>query len=275
MPRRRGSGRVGVVRTPTTSDLTAAPVDLWHLVRERPRRSAAAALVLACAIALAVIALGGGADQPRPPAAAPDLTPAPSPAPDRAAPPGVDTTRDASYAAIRPGYPDRVVVPALDVDAPVLPIRAPDRTLVPPADPQVLGWWADGAQPGAATGSALVVGHTVHSGGGALDDLETLGEGDQVLVRSTRTESGEGAMRTMEYAVETVRVYRKGRLAQQAAELFSQEVDGRLVLLTCEDWDGTRYLSNVVVTATPVPPEAPAASGATSAAAIGSGADRG
>jgi hypothetical protein len=28
-------------------------------------------------------------------------------------------------------------------------------------------------------------------------------------------------------------------------------VRGRLVLVTCEDWDGTRYLSNVVVVATP------------------------
>lgn len=147
-----------------------------------------------------------------------------------------------------------MIVPSLAVDAPVVAIKAPDRTLVPPADPQVLGWWSDGARPGASTGSALVVGHTVHSGGGALDDLETLADGDQVLVRSTRTEDGEGTLRTMEYVVDTVRVYRKGRLAEKAAELFSQEVDGRLVLLTCEDWDGTRYLSNVVVTALPVDP---------------------
>ena len=31
-----------------------------------------------------------------------------------------------------------------------------------------------------------------------------------------------------------------------------QEVPGRLVVLTCEDWDGARYLSNVVVVADPV-----------------------
>ncbi|MGV3563107.1 MAG: hypothetical protein ACO1ON_07460, partial [Nocardioides sp.] len=77
-------------------------------------------------------------------------------------------------------------------------------------------------------------------------------------------EDGEGALRTMEYVVETVRVYRKGRLAERAAELFSQEVDGRLVLLTCEDWDGTRYLSNVVVTALPVDPEVSPTAGPTS-----------
>lgn len=236
--------------TPATRDLSAAPVDLWHFVRDRPRRSAAVAAALVLALVTALVWVGG--EEPTPPSAAPG-TPA---APSTSAFPGVDTTQDATYARIRPGYPDRVIVPSLDVDAPVLPIKAPDRTLVPPADPQVLGWWSDGAQPGAATGSALVVGHTVHSGGGALDDLETLDEGDQVLVRSTRTEDGEGSLRTMEYVVETVRVYRKGRLAERAAELFSQEVDGRLVLLTCEDWDGTRYLSNVVVTALPVDPVA-------------------
>jgi len=35
------------------------------------------------------------------------------------------------------------------------------------------------------------------------------------------------------------------------------------VLLTCEDWDGTRYLSNVVVTAVPVDPEASPTAGPT------------
>lgn len=236
------------MRTPTTSDLAAAPVDVWHYLRERPRRTTVAAVALVLALGLVLVWIRGG--EPEPPSAAP----APGETPSATASPEVDTTQDATYAKIRPGYPDRLVVPSLDVDAPVLPVKAPDRTLVPPADPQVLGWWADGAQPGASTGSALVVGHTVHSGGGALDDLETLRDGDQVLVRSTRTEGGEGSVHTMEYVVDTVRVYRKGRLAEEAAELFSQEVDGRLVLLTCEDWDGTRYLSNVVVTALPVDP---------------------
>jgi hypothetical protein len=52
--------------------------------------------------------------------------------------------------------------------------------------------------------------------------------------------------------VRRVAVYAKGSLARQAERLFSQDVPGRLVLITCEDWDGSRYLSNVVVTATPV-----------------------
>ncbi|HYF74828.1 MAG TPA: class F sortase [Nocardioides sp.] len=165
------------------------------------------------------------------------------PAAGPTASPETGTTAKPVRAPREPGAPERVRIPALQVDAPVVPVRAPGRTLVPPADPQRLGWWADGAQPGAERGSALVAGHTVHTGGGALDRLETLESGDLVVVR---TDHG-----TLRYDVRRVQVFSKGRIADHATELFSQEVPGRLVLVTCEDWDGERYLSNVVVTATP------------------------
>ena len=160
-------------------------------------------------------------------------------------PPGTGTTARATPARWVPGAPRRVVIPELDVDARVLPVKAPGRTLVPPADPQQLGWWADGARPGDARGSALVAGHSVHDGDGALDRLEDLAPGDRVVVRSDQGR--------LTYAVDRVRVFDKGAIAEEAERLFSQEVPGRLVLLTCEEWDGSRYLSNVVVTATPVP----------------------
>jgi hypothetical protein len=35
--------------------------------------------------------------------------------------------------------------------------------------------------------------------------------------------------------------------------VFSQDVPGRLVLITCEDWNGSVYLSNTVVLADPLP----------------------
>ena len=146
-------------------------------------------------------------------------------------------------AAPEPGAPRQVLIPALDVNARVVPIKAPDRTLIPPSDPQQLGWWADGAKPGAREGSALITGHTVHTGGGALDDLEKLEPGDKVVVRTDRG--------TVRYVVGRVRIYSKGRIADDATRLFSQDAPGRLVLITCEDWDGVRYLSNVVVTAIP------------------------
>ncbi|WKN49625.1 class F sortase [Nocardioides sp. Arc9.136] len=165
--------------------------------------------------------------------ASPSSTPSPS----------LATTAEAVPAPGRPGAPVRLRIPDLGVDAPVEPVKAPDRTLVPPSDPQRLGWWAAGAKPGDAEGSALVAGHTVHTGGGALDDLEQVRKGSGIVVRTDRG--------TLRYVVERVRIYGKGRLADDAERLFSQEVPGRLVVITCEDWDGTRYLSNVVVTAVP------------------------
>ena len=125
----------------------------------------------------------------------------------------------------------------------MLPIRAPGGTLVPPSDPQELGWWAAGARPGDRRGSALVTGHTVHTGGGALDDLETLARGGR----------GPGAHRPRLDPVRRPRrpVYDKGSVARTPPGCSASDVPGRLVLVTCEDWDGVRYLSNVVVTAVP------------------------
>ncbi len=145
----------------------------------------------------------------------------------------------------RAGSPREISLPTLGVEAPVVPIKAADGVLVPPGDPTTLGWWAAGARPGDRRGSALLTGHTVHDGGGALDELEELTAGDRVTVAVA-----SGPIR---YAVSSVRTYSKGSLADRATSLFSQEVPGRLVLVTCEDWDGEQYLSNVVVIALPVP----------------------
>lgn len=196
----------------------------------RARGAAAAGLVLAAA--------GGVLWWSQPTGA---VSADPGSEPQRA--PLVGTTAEPDVAKRVPGAPERVRIPALHVDAPVIPVHAPGRTLVPPSDPTTLGWWSDGAKPGAAQGSALIAGHTVHTGGGALDDLEDVRRGDAIVVRTDR-----GAI---DYQVQSVHVYRKGRIAEQAQQLFSQRVPGRLVVLTCEDWTGERYLSNVVVTATP------------------------
>jgi LPXTG-site transpeptidase (sortase) family protein len=134
-------------------------------------------------------------------------------------------------------------VPRLGISARVLGIRARGGTLIPPSNPRLVGWWSDGARPGAAKGSAIITGHTVHDGGGAFDDLDELSAGDAVSVTT-----GRG---TLSYVVTSVTTYRKKALAKQAAQLFDQSVPGRLVLVTCEDWDGTAYLSNAVVIAVP------------------------
>ncbi|GAB2730297.1 class F sortase [Nocardioides pakistanensis] len=170
-------------------------------------------------------------------ASLPPYTVAPAVRFEAANPPGPPRTT--------PRPPRRLVVPRLGIDAKVVGVEAPGGVLLPPADPQVLGWWRSGARPGAVRGSALITGHTVSSGGGAFDDLERLRRGDRVRVRT--------AAGSLLYEVSGVRIYRKAGLARDAAELFSQSVPGRLVLVTCEDWNGTTYLSNAVVVAEPVP----------------------
>jgi LPXTG-site transpeptidase (sortase) family protein len=178
----------------------------------------------------------------------------PAPAPDPAVRVDVDTGPELPpyvlgpevvLAAAKPkpdpaaGVPTGIVVPKLGVNAPVVPIGVVDGVLLPPDDPQVLGWWAQGAKPGVLRGGALITGHTVHTGGGAFDDLDTLHKGDEVRIRTVRG--------TIEYAVTGVTIYRKGRLARDAERVFSQKGPGRLVLITCEDWNGSGYDSNAIV----------------------------
>lgn len=152
--------------------------------------------------------------------------------------------RRAEQSSTESDAPRRLVIPTLGVSSAVVPIAAPNGTLTPPDDAQQVGWWSAGAEPGAETGSALVTGHTLSRGGGALQDLETLEEGDRMSI-----ETADGSI---DYRVSDVRIFSKGTVAQEATELFSQTSPGRLVVITCEDFNGEVYLSNVVVTALPV-----------------------
>jgi LPXTG-site transpeptidase (sortase) family protein len=190
--------------------------------------------------------LASGVDGPSAPAEVPPTSPPPAAVqvvePGRTSSPSA-TPAPASSPADPGVRPELVVVPALGVRAPVAGIRTEDGSLTPPSDPSRVGWWTGGARPGASAGAAVVTGHTVRAGGGAFDDLETLAAGDDVVVRS-------GA-REVAYAVDTVEVLSRDELARRSASLFGRTGPGRLVLITCEDWDGTAYRSNVVVTARP------------------------
>ncbi len=203
---------------------------------------AAAAATLLLLVALLVWTLSGSAGGD--PSATGDPTPSPSAAPSSPAPSSESPTgaaADPPAVDLDPGSMEALEIPRLSVEAPIQPVTAPDGVLGIPDDPGILGWWSDGALPGAAQGSALMAGHTVNDGGGALDDLETLEVGDPLTVR---TDEGP-----IDYRVSDVQIYGKQRIARKAEQLFSQEVEGRLVVVTCEDFVDGEYLSNVVVTA--------------------------
>jgi len=137
--------------------------------------------------------------------------------------------------------PTRLRIPVLDIDATVLPIQVTEGELVPPSDPQEVGWWSEGARTGASVGSAVLTAHTVHTGGGVFDDLSSLMKGDQVTVVSHAKQ--------LRYVVTSVRYLDKQRLADQAAKLFDPTGPARLVLVTCDQWDGAEYNGNTIVTA--------------------------
>jgi LPXTG-site transpeptidase (sortase) family protein len=151
------------------------------------------------------------------------------------------------YAGVRlqaAGWPRQMVVPRLHVDSDVVPISGQSGSLLPPSDPQLLGWWREGQPVGAQYGTAVVTGHTVHTGGGALDNLDKLVVGDSLRVR---TDDG-----WIGYVVQQTRIYSTAELARDAENVFRLGGTGRLVVITCDDWNGEFYESNAVVVATPV-----------------------
>jgi len=217
-----------------------------ELRRRQSRAGAVVAAVAAPLLLAAGLAVGAGALRTSSEASGAPPVPAAAPAAEvttsAAAPPSGRPRpgRPAGGAA-----PEAVVVPALGIEAVVSGITLKQGALTPPADPQQVGWWSEGAAPGADTGAAVLTGHTVHTGGGAFDDLEELTAGDDVVVRTARGR--------IAYVVDSVRVLDRDELARQSADVFDQSGAARLVLITCEDWDGTAYRSNVVVTARPSP----------------------
>lgn len=147
-----------------------------------------------------------------------------------------------------PSAPVRLDVPSLKVDAAVLPVAvSAERVLEPPADVRRVGWWDASARPGEGTGQTVLTGHSVHTGGGVLDSLGELRRGARIDVR---TEEGD-----LRYRVSSVTVYDKEQVARRSSAIFGQDRgDGRLVVVSCTDWDGAVYQSNVVVVAEPVGP---------------------
>ncbi|QWC86841.1 class F sortase [Nocardioidaceae bacterium] len=142
--------------------------------------------------------------------------------------------------------PTGLTIPALSLKARVLPIEvSPDGVLDPPGDVSAVGWWERSSPVAARRGQTVLTGHSVHDGGGVMDDLEQLTRGDRVKTFH------DGAM--ARYRVTSVRTWSKAELAERNEQIFAQDRGrGRLVLITCEDWNGSDWESNVVVMAKPV-----------------------
>lgn len=139
-----------------------------------------------------------------------------------------------------------VVVKSLRINAPIVSIAmSRSRVLTPPSNPRDVGWWDASAKPGSSGGQTIIAGHTVHTGGGEFDHLGELKKGAPIeIVRKKRTEH---------YVATKVFTLSKKQVSEQAQQLFGQaRAKNRLVLITCGDWTGREYLTNVFVYAKPV-----------------------
>ena len=149
---------------------------------------------------------------------------------------------DASFA------PVRVRVAALGVDAPVVREEVDGRgELSLPQDPRTVGWWGAGAAPGAPVGTIVLAGHvdSEQQGAGALYPLARTLVGARVVV--------SGLAGEMTYVVQARRRYAKDALPWR--DLFRQDVEARLLLVTCGgefDRATRHYSDNVVVYAVPL-----------------------
>jgi sortase (surface protein transpeptidase) len=141
--------------------------------------------------------------------------------------------------------PVSITIPAIGVDASVIPvglIPGTDQINVPTW--QLAGWYQPGPSPG-DPGSAVVVGHVDYaSHQGVFWRLRELQPGDTA---------------TIGYADRSVRIFRvvgRQELAKQSlpAQLFSRQGGPSLALITCGgpfDAATHHYLDNVVVVAVP------------------------
>ncbi len=154
----------------------------------------------------------------------------------------------AAHAPVAGSLPQRVDVPSIGIQAPVVS-RGLDKDGAidpPPYDsPGTVGWWGQGVQPGAA-GTALMVGHVdTRSKPAVFYGLSSAQPGDKV-----RVVRADGSV--AEFTIEDVRVYE--RAAFDAHKAYGPRVRGRaeLRLVTCGgtyDKAAKEYTANVVVSA--------------------------
>ncbi len=188
-----------------------------------------------------LVALSGGQDAgvQRAPTRAQLLQPAPRA--DRAAP--VTVRADAvPRRHARAPRPVRIVIPAIGVDAPVIPLGL-DRAgaLEVPRRFSDTGWWTGGSRPG-ERGPAVIAGHVdSHTGPAAFFRLRDLRHGAAITV-----ERADGSR--VRFHVQRSARYPKTRFP--TAEVYGRTAAPTLRLVTCSgtfDRVTGHYLDNTVV----------------------------
>jgi hypothetical protein len=171
--------------------------------------------------------------------------PAPAVSPDEPAQTFTVSEPRGPLVAIAP--PARITIPAIGVDAPVVPVALEDDgSMEIPDDIRTVGWFEPGVRPG-EDGSAVISGHVDSrvQGRGAFFELE---DGSTSVTRSWWSAgTGERLVRGRPHDA----ALRQGR-SSPSTELFTREGPPRLVLITCGGaFDARAATRNVVIVAVP------------------------
>ncbi|MBV6728366.1 class F sortase [Nocardioides daeguensis] len=214
------------------------------MARIRPRRKVAALALVGLALATVGVVLVSPWDDERP---APGSRTGDGAVEQSVEPPDESATDPAlptpSAGPAVHGRPTKIEIPSIDVSARVLPIATSGDVLTPPDDVSLVGWWEDGAEPGAERGTVLMAGHTYSRGDGVFDHLAEVTPGESVRVSTPQG--------VVHYRVDSVAIYPRGEIAELAPRLFDVSGRPRLVLTTCSGYDGEHYQMTTVVRATP------------------------
>lgn len=147
--------------------------------------------------------------------------------------------------------PYRIEIPKLGATAPIVDVGVlGGGELDVPLNPKIVGWWKDGAKPGAAKGTAILDGHINYSGvEGVLATIGTLNPGDQVYIYGF---SAAKKKTRLAFTITGVRTYNKHNLPYK--QIFDQTSTSRLALVTCGgpfDASSGNYEDNIVAFAVP------------------------
>jgi hypothetical protein len=177
------------------------------------------------------------------PSAAPTAADA-TPSPDRGTAAGADSAADSTPIESTPlGRP--VSLQFAEYTSPVVSVGSDAAAnLEIPGDINTLGWWRDGAEPGAAEGFVVITGHATRDGRAAANLWWSAEPGDTIVLE---TEQG-----SITYRVVSRKTYDVSEVP--LARWFPADGPSgppALALITCADYRDGDWQANTVVDAVP------------------------
>jgi sortase (surface protein transpeptidase) len=160
------------------------------------------------------------------------------------APTATSVASTSTVPLMRAPLPSRMAIPAIGVDAAIVPVGLePDGIMASPPDGHLIGWYEPGPRPGEPS-NAVLDGHVDWSGQAAVFwRLHDLQPGDEIFVRS-------GVDLRFRFVVTDIRQYRAD--AAPVSEIFGPTTTPVLTLITCGgefNHDRHEYEERIVVRA--------------------------